>query len=67
MSLTLTDLLTAIALIFVIEGLIYALIPDRIKQLMVLALATESRALRGFGLGMAIMGAGFLWLFEQLY
>lgn len=67
MSLTLTDLLTAIALIFVIEGLIYALFPDRIKQMMALALATESRSLRGFGLGMAILGAGCLWIIEQLY
>ena len=67
MSLPVIELLTAIALIFVIEGLIYALFPDRIKQMMAIALATDPRSLRGFGLGMVVVGAVLIWIIQQLH
>lgn len=47
---------TAFALVFVIEGLLYALFPDGIKKLFALALAMDSGALRRYGMVMAVSG-----------
>ncbi len=58
----LTDLLTALALILVIEGVIYSLFPDGMKRLMVQVQGLPAADLRAGGLIAATLGVGFVWL-----
>ncbi len=58
----LTDLLTALALILVIEGMVYSLFPDGMKRLMVQVLGLPAADLRAAGLIAAALGVGFVWL-----
>lgn len=60
-------LLGAVAFIFVIEGLLYALFPDKVKSLMAMALATPSQTLRRAGAVAALFGAAAGWLLQQLH
>ena len=57
----------AVALIFVIEGLFYAIFPDMVKRMMVVALQSDPQRLRYFGLGIAMLGAVLVWLIQQLH
>lgn len=57
-----TDLVTAIALIFVIEGLILAVSPDTPKRLYALLAELPAERLRGFGLGSVVFGLFVVWL-----
>jgi len=59
-------LLLAAALIFVIEGLIYALFPDLIRKMMAMAIMTDIQKLRFFGLGMAAFGVFLVWLLQEI-
>ncbi len=56
------DLVTALGLVLVIEGLIYAANPAAMKRMMVLALEMSEQSLRTGGF--AAFGIGFLviWL-----
>jgi len=58
----LTDLLTALALVLVIEGVVYSLFPDGMKRLMVQVLGLSASNLRAAGLVAATLGVGFVWL-----
>lgn len=60
-----TYILSAIALVFVIEGLIYALFTDGIKRMMAMALSLPNDKLRNFGFTMAALGLIFLWLIAK--
>ncbi len=51
-----TDFLTALGLMFLIEGSLYALFPDQMKRMMRQALSLEAPSFRSFGLGFAILG-----------
>ena len=53
-------LVIAFALVFVIEGLIYAGFPNGVKRMMVMASSMDSGHLRIFGF--AMMGFGILWI-----
>jgi uncharacterized protein YjeT (DUF2065 family) len=55
-------IMTALSLVFVIEGLLYALFPGAIKRMMSMAISMDEKALRMVGLAAA--GSGFLmiWL-----
>ena len=53
---------TSVALIFVIEGMIYALFPDSVRKLMALAIAMPPSRLRLFGLVMAATGVCMAWM-----
>ena len=55
-------ILTAIALVFVIEGLLYALFPDAVRKMLAMALALPPEKLRVYGIGMVLTGASFIWL-----
>jgi uncharacterized protein YjeT (DUF2065 family) len=55
------DLLTALALILVIEGIVYALLPEQMKRLAVRAMATPTQALRMGGLVAACLGVILVW------
>lgn len=65
-SFTLT-LLTAFSLVFVIEGLIYALFPDQVKKLMAMALSMPAQPLRMFGLLMASLGILAIYILRAFY
>ena len=50
------DLFTALALILVIEGVLYALFPDGMKRLIAVALDIPPATLRRAGLVSAVVG-----------
>lgn len=56
------DLATALGLVLVIEGLLWAAIPGGMKQAMALALTFEESRLRNAGLGAAGAGLFIVWL-----
>ncbi|WP_448208738.1 DUF2065 domain-containing protein [Azospirillum sp. sgz302134] len=57
-----TDFLTALALMLVIEGALYALFPNAMRRVIVEALALPENQLRAAGLLAAVAGVGFVWL-----
>ncbi|MBB3266484.1 hypothetical protein FHW79_004125 [Azospirillum sp. OGB3] len=57
-----TDFLTALALVLVIEGVLYALFPSAMRRLIVEALTMPENRLRAVGLATAMAGVGFVWL-----
>ena len=57
-----TDFLAALALVFVIEGAIYALFPDAMKRMMEQVIPLPSSLLRSVGLAAAGLGVGAIWL-----
>lgn len=60
----LTQLVTALALILVIEGTLYALFPDGMKRLMVQVLGLPASNLRAAGLVATAAGVGIVWLLQ---
>lgn len=60
-------LLTALSLIFVIEGLLYALFPDLVRKLMAMAVMLPVPRLRLFGAAMALSGLSLIWMLRGLY
>lgn len=59
------DFATALALILVIEGILYALIPDGMKRLASRTLATPAQALRAAGLIAACLGVVLVWVLRH--
>ena len=59
-------LLTAFAMIFVIEGLLYAVFPDAMRRMLALALTLPSSTLRRFGLVMVACGFALVALLQML-
>jgi len=53
-------ILTALALVLVIEGRVYALFPDTVRRMFVMALALPESRLRLFGVAMAASGFGLV-------
>jgi len=58
----LAEFLTALALVLVIEGVIYALFPDAMKRAMLRLMDAPSGTLRAAGLGAAVIGVFLVWL-----
>ncbi len=56
------DFLTALALLFVIEGAIYALFPAAMKRFMVQTMDLPEATLRTFGLVAAAIGVVCVWI-----
>lgn len=56
------DLLTALALMLVIEGLVLALLPHRVRQLLALMEQMSPDVLRLGGLAAAVVGVACVWL-----
>ncbi len=56
------DLVTAIALVLVIEGAVYALFPEAMKRMMLGVAELPGPVLRGAGLIAAVIGVGVVWL-----
>ncbi len=61
-----TDFLTALALVFFIEGCLYALMPGRMKAAMRMALELDDGVLRRAGLGAMILGFVLAWLLRSI-
>ena len=59
------DFATAIALILVIEGILYALLPDAMKRLAVRTMSTPAQALRTAGLIAACLGVVLVWVLRH--
>ncbi len=57
-----TDLLTALALVLVIEGALYALFPLTMKRLVATVLEMPDGPLRIGGVIAAAVGVGCVWL-----
>ena len=56
-----TDFLTALALVLVIEGLLYALFPEAMRRA-IAALELDGATLRMAGLAAAVIGLLCVWL-----
>jgi uncharacterized protein YjeT (DUF2065 family) len=56
------DLWTALALVLVIEGVLYALFPEGMKRVATRALVVPAQALRAAGLFAACVGVVLVWL-----
>jgi hypothetical protein len=57
-----TDFLTALALVLVIEGLFLAIVPHRLKQILAMLEAVPPESLRVGGLAAAALGVFLVWL-----
>lgn len=56
------ELLTALALILVIEGVLYTLFPDGMKRILTQAMTLPPSALRRAGLVSVLVGVALVWL-----
>lgn len=56
------DLATALALVLVLEGLLWAVAPDAMKRVAAMAAAVASAQLRTVGLVAAGLGVFLVWL-----
>jgi len=56
-----SDLITALGLVLVIEGVLYALFPNGMRQGLVQMLALQDGTLRTVGLAAAIAGVVIVW------
>ncbi|HEX6441123.1 MAG TPA: DUF2065 domain-containing protein [Stellaceae bacterium] len=59
------DLWTALALVLVIEGVLYALFPEGMKRIAARALTVPPQALRAAGLVAACLGVALVWLLRR--
>jgi uncharacterized protein YjeT (DUF2065 family) len=60
------DFITALGLVFVIEGLLYAFVPGHLKQMMVLMQSTPEDGLRLGGLIATALGVALVWFARAL-
>lgn len=56
------DFVTALGLVLVIEGVLYALMPGGMKSMMRSALETPDQTLRVAGIVVAVVGLIFVWI-----
>ena len=59
------DLWTALALVLVIEGILYALFPDGMKRIAARAMTVPPQGLRAAGLIAACVGVALVWLLRR--
>jgi len=59
------DLITAIGLLFFIEGLFLAIFPSRIKNMLEIIKDTPVNKLRTFGLVFLIIGFAIIWYIKN--
>ncbi len=57
-----SELLTALGLVFVIEGLLYAFVPGHLKTVMALMQSAPEDSLRLGGLVATALGVALVWL-----
>jgi len=56
-----SDFMTAAALVLVLEGVLWALMPDGMKRAAMMALSLENSQLRSGGLAAAAIGVFLVW------
>ncbi|KGB80763.1 hypothetical protein JT55_17130 [Rhodovulum sp. NI22] len=59
-------LLLAIGLVLVVEGLVFALAPSRLEDLLAVLKTLPLDARRALGLGAVALGVGLVWLAKVL-
>ena len=59
------DLITAIGLLFFIEGVFLAIFPSRIKNMLEIIKDTPIKKLRTFGLFFLIIGFAIVWYIKN--
>lgn len=59
------DLILALALLFVIEGALYALFPDGMRRMLAHMTLLSSGALRTAGLIAAVTGVAIVWVMKR--
>ena len=59
------DLGTALALVLVIEGVLYALFPEGMRRVVVQMVTVPAPILRAVGLGAACVGVIVVWLIRR--
>lgn len=59
------DLGTALALVLVIEGVLYALAPEGMRRVAARTAAVPAQTLRGAGLAAACIGVMLVWLLRH--
>tara|TARA_Y100000992_G_C20891086_1_gene316432 strand:- start:223 stop:408 length:186 start_codon:yes stop_codon:yes gene_type:complete len=59
------ELITAVGLLFFIEGLFLAIFPSRIKNMLELIKNTNEKILRSFGLFFLIIGFLIIWYIKN--
>ena len=57
-----SDVFTAVGLVFALEGALYALFPDLMKRMGAQIVSTPGDTLRIVGVTSAIMGVTLVWL-----
>lgn len=57
-----TDLVVGLALVLVIEGILWAAFPDAARRMLEVAMQTPETTLRVGGTGAVILGVGIVWL-----
>ena len=61
-----SEVVTAVGLVFVLEGLIYAIWPGGMKQMMAMMQDTPEETMRTTGLVAIAIGVGIVWLARNL-
>lgn len=59
------ELATALALVLVIEGCLYALFPEQMQRMMAQAIELPAKSLRTLGLAVAIVGFAVVWFIRS--
>jgi uncharacterized protein YjeT (DUF2065 family) len=59
------DLFTALGLVLVIEGALYALFPEGMQRMMKQVMEVSPAMLRGLGLAGAVFGFVVVWLIRR--
>ena len=59
------DLWTGLALVLVVEGVLYALFPQGMKRVAARTVQVPSHLLRGAGLAAAAVGVALVWLLRR--
>jgi hypothetical protein len=64
-SFAFADFLIGLAILFVIEGLMFAASPTWMRRAMKSAMATPDNILRGVGIGSAVIGLILIWVIRR--
>ena len=62
MTLAFADFLTALGLVLVLEGILYATFPEMMKRMVAALLALPADIMRTVGLAVAVIGVTIVWL-----
>lgn len=60
-----SEVLTAVGLIFIIEGGLYAVFPAAMKRMMLIVMAQSEEQLRMLGFGGATVGVAIVWFIHH--